>query len=252
MIISVPNMSSRADRVRQYAPEVFGTEIVTHRSTFTTNAPGTPQVLLVDQESDTTLLPHYHASDQYQIFIHGDGKLGSHAVQPVSVHYTNQYTGYGPIIAGKDGVSYYVLRPSFDRLGLGQYLFRTELREKLKAHPGRKRTFVAENIPIMTLEQLRQISVATTEELFAVAQTEPDGGTLCAVIRLGPLGQEVAWHPSTGGGQFFLVLSGSLRVQEAALEAPAGVAVTSDEQALQLVAGPHGAQVLAMQYPKRA
>lgn len=127
MILSIPSMFPRADRTRQYDPAVFGNECETWRSTFTAKKPGMPQILLVEQSPRAELLPHYHASDQFQIFIEGEGRLGKHDVRPVSIHYTNRYTGYGPLIANNGGIQYFVLRPSFDVLGLGQYLHKREL-----------------------------------------------------------------------------------------------------------------------------
>lgn len=43
------------------------------------------------------LLPHFHAVDQFQIFIAGSGGIGrTHAdVTPVLVHYADHHTGYG-------------------------------------------------------------------------------------------------------------------------------------------------------------
>ena len=60
--------------------------------------------------------------------------------------------------------------------------------------------------------------------------------------------------PSTGGGQVFLALQGVLKHHnhhDESLTAPASVALTCDEAALQFAAGADGLQVLMLQYPCR-
>lgn len=250
MILSIPDMESRADRVRQHAPATYGNEVVTYRSTYTEKAPGVPQVLLVDQEPGAALLPHYHASDQYQVFIDGEGKLGSHPLRPVSVHYTNKYTGYGPIVAGERGVSYYVLRPSADALGHGQYLFRPELREKAKAYPGKKRTLIADGIRVRDPAELTSLAKTESVRLFDIDDDQPDAGILALAVCLGPGGDFAGPDPKSGGGQFYLVLQGSLVQNGKRLRARSGIAVTCGEAAVSLRAGDDGAQVLVMQYPR--
>src|ERR671918_331147 len=115
MILSIPAMLPRPDRVRQSQADLFGNDPQTWRSDYTERRAGVPQLLLVEQPvPGSTVLAHYHSTDQYQVFMDGGGKLGRHDVRPISVHYTNRYTGYGPIVAGPEGVTYYVLRPGFD------------------------------------------------------------------------------------------------------------------------------------------
>jgi hypothetical protein len=251
MIVTIPSMTPLPDRVRQHSPQVYGNEVVTWRSTYTEKAEGVPQMLLVEQpEPGSELLPHYHASDQFQVFIDGDGLLGKHALAAISVHYTNRYTGYGPIVAGPQGVSYYVLRPAPDPLGPGQYLFRPELREKIKTHPGPKRTFVADGIRPRPEAELRILSGVERERLFSSPDDAPDAGTLAELVSIGPGQSFTVPEPALGGGQVLLVLAGSLIGADGALGPRAAVAVTRDDSAITLPAGPGGAQVLLMQYPR--
>lgn len=251
MILAIPNMVSRPDRVRQHAPDVYGNEIVTYRSIFTVKGPGAPQVLLVDQpDPGSTLLPHYHASDQFQVFIDGGGKLGAHDVRPVAIHYTNKYTGYGPIVAGDQGVSYYVLRPSFDPLGPGQYLFRPDLKEKARAWPERKRVLMADGIALRDAAQLRSLAGPEVTRLFDVNEAQPDVGILALSVCLGPAAEYAGPDPASGGGQFYLVLQGELDHSGRILGPRSGISVTRDEPAITLTSGVNGAQFLVMQYPR--
>ena len=173
MILSIPSMFPRADRTRQYDPAVFGNECETWRSTFTAKKPGMPQILLVEQSPRAKLLPHYHASDQFQIFIEGEGKLGKHDVRPVSIHYTNSYTGYGPIAANNGGIQYFVLRPSLDVFGHGQYLHKPELREKLRAHTGHKRVLMAD-VDMKSIGELEAVRGSSVRRLSGLERGDAD------------------------------------------------------------------------------
>jgi hypothetical protein len=244
-------MYPRADRTRQHDPAVFGNECETWRSTFTEKKPGMPQILLVEQSPRAELLPHYHASDQFQIFIEGHGKLGKHDVKPVSIHYTNSYTGYGPIMASEAGIQYYVLRPSFDVLGLGQYLHKPELRDKLRAHPGPRRVLMAD-VDVKSAAELERFSGTSVSRLFGIERGEPDAGLFADVLELGANTRYTAPAPHEGGGQIVLVLEGALVHNGNELGVRSAIALTADEEAVSFSAGSGGLQALILQYPRRS
>ena len=58
--------------------------------------------------------PHFHSADQYQVIVQGGGRLGVHDVGTVSVHYTDSYSAYGPIVAAGEGISWFTLRNAWD------------------------------------------------------------------------------------------------------------------------------------------
>jgi hypothetical protein len=251
MIVVLPNLVSGPDRVRHHAPDVFGSDIVSYATTFTDRDAGMPQVILVEiPEPASVLRAHYHASDQFQLVIEGDGRLGHHDLTPVSLHYTNRYTGYGPIISGPRGLSYYVLRPSFDPLGLGQYLHHPELREKAKRYPGRKRSFMKNAIALASPDALRERDVATSARLFGVDDDAPDAGTFADLVSLAPGAEYTAPDPATGGGQVLFVLAGGACYGNRTLAPPSAIALTREERAITVAAGDEGLQALVMQYPR--
>ncbi len=245
-------MFPRADRTRQYDPAVFGNECETWRSTYTEKKPGMPQVLLVEQSARAELLPHYHACDQFQIFIEGEGKLGKHDVKPVSIHYTNAYTGYGPIVAAEGGIlQYFVLRPGFDVLGLGQYLHKPELREKLRVHTGQKRVLMAD-VNVKSMAEIKVVRGSSERRLFGVERGDPDAGLFADVLELGGNVQYTAPDPHDGGGQVVLVLEGILVHNGSEIGVRSALAVTHEENAVSFSAGPGGLQALILQYPRRS
>lgn len=252
MILSIPSMWPRADRARQSSPELFGNDPQSFRSDFTERKPGIPQLLLVEQPvPGSSVLPHYHSTDQFQVFLDGSGKLGRHEVNPVSIHYTNRYTGYGPIVAGPSGVSYYVLRPEFDQLVTGQYLHVPELREKLKRQPGRKRSIIVDAVAVKTVDELLAITAPVSERVIGLEADKHDPGMFADVLSMGPHMSYTGPDPRTGGGQVFLVLQGSMHCDGTLYAVRSAVAVTADERALTVTSGESGLQALVLQYPRR-
>src|SRR4051794_30692220 len=60
------------------------------------------------------ITPHFHRVDQFQVFVAGSGMIGKHPIAPVTVHYSDGYTPYGPIVAGPEGITFFNLRSSGD------------------------------------------------------------------------------------------------------------------------------------------
>jgi len=246
MLLSIPNMTPRADKVHV----VRDNETETWRSDYTERRAGVPQVLLVEQQiPGSKILPHFHGVDQFQVIVDGEGKLGQHAVGPVSLHYTNRFTAYGPIEAGPRGMSYYVLRPELAVSG-SHYLHVPE--ERAKMPRGGKRYFMADHLPLRSAAELKALRETEIKSLLAVAEGDADAGVFADMLWLPPHATYIGADPNSGGGQVFLVLQGTLQHHDQSLTAPASVALTRDEDALHFAAGAQGLQVLMLQYPRRA
>ncbi|CAN0472257.1 unnamed protein product, partial [Phaeothamnion confervicola] len=93
------------------------------------------QAFLVEQDPHWVTPPHYHVEQQFQVVIAGTGSIGRHAVAPYAVHYAAPETGYGPITAGPEGISYLTLRAQGDTSAW--YLHKPGSRERMR--PGLKR-----------------------------------------------------------------------------------------------------------------
>lgn len=74
-----------------------------------------PQALIARQAPGWTLPVHFHMQHQFQVILRGTGTLGRHLLAPGSVHYTSPQSGYGPIVAGEDGLDYFTLRLLTDK-----------------------------------------------------------------------------------------------------------------------------------------
>jgi hypothetical protein len=252
MILSIPSLWPRADRVRQSSSALFGNDPQTFRSDFSERKAGVPQMILVEQPvCGSSVLPHYHATDQFQIFMDGGGKLGRQDIRPISIHYTNRYTGYGPIVAGPAGVSYYVLRPEFDQLVTGQYLHVPEKRDALRQHKSHRRAEIVEGVTVKTTAELLQLTAPVSERVIDAEQDAHDPGLFAEVLCMGANMRYTGPDPANGGGQVFIVIHGSLRRVGAAFVARASIALTREEKALTFTSEDAGAQVLVLQYPRR-
>jgi hypothetical protein len=69
-----------------------------------------PNAYLIKQEPHSMIRPHYHHASQFQVIVAGSGRIGRHDVRPLTLHYAGQQTGYGPLVAGPDGLWYFTLR----------------------------------------------------------------------------------------------------------------------------------------------
>ena len=174
-------------------------------------APGTlyPMAFLVEKEPHAVVKPHFHQADQYQVVVQGGGRVGVHDVGFGAVHYTDAWSAYGPIVAADDGIAWFTLRNSWD--SGARYM------------PGAR-------------EQLRAARAQNYQHREGDAPRWPHGGLPLAclpVIEQGadglatwryrlPAGAAVSGpDPAAGGGQFWVVLSGSVsagRLRAAAAE----------------------------------
>lgn len=202
----------------------------------------TPQALLVEQAPNSVIPPHFHGIDQYQVVVQGEGTLGKHVVRPVCVHYSARYTGYGPIRAASEGLYYFTLRAQSEP---GAF-FLPESRHRQK--PGRKRNVTAD-VPLRgagsRLDRVKRIAV---EPLIPFEEE----GLSAEILRMGPHMQHTAPDPMQGGGQYVVVLDGSLQYGGATYPRWACVFVAPPETALEICSGPSGLEALILQFPRWA
>ncbi len=195
-----------------------------------------PVAFLVEQDPDVTVGAHFHQSDQFQVVVQGAGRLGTHAVAPIAIHFTAAFSPYGPIRAGAEGISYFTLRNGWDPGARYMPGARADL-----PRPRRHREAMAG--PLTAVDAL----AAGRESILG---PEPDGlaawrWRLLEDARLeGP-------DPQAGRGQFWLVLGGTLMRDGQALGRHACVFIGGDEPALVAAAGAGGLDLLVMQFPHR-
>ena len=209
-------------------------------------APGTPDpdagalfpmAFLVEQDPGSTAQSHYHQQDQFQLVVGGHGTLGLHEIRPVTVHFTAAHTAYGPIKAStEEGVWYFTLRNGFDPGA--RFMNVPENRAALRTVRGRHhREAVAGPLPAPT---------TPSETLLG---PEPDGMTAWRHA-VGPGERITGPDPSDGRGQYWVVTAGSLDHAGTSMDPLSCAFVYPDDAAFDAVAGTHGAEVIAMQFPR--
>lgn len=199
-----------------------------------------PQAFLVEQEPNWTLPTHFHQEHQFQVFVAGGGSIGKNPIGHLAVHYASPHSGYGPLISGDRGISYLTLRAVGDT---GAW-YLPEQREQLQL---RIRKQQAHSTPACRVgaDELRALPEPALETLI-----EPDAGGLAAwLMRIPPdISVPAPANGDAGGGRFYVVTQGSLRVGGEALAGLATVFVSRDES-LALQAGGEGLELLVLQFP---
>jgi hypothetical protein len=206
-----------------------------------------PMAFLVEKEAAAVVRPHFHAADQYQVVVQGSGRLGVHDIARVAVHYTDAYSAYGPIIAADEGVSWFTLRNAWDPGARYMPAERQQLRAARAKFQHREATcgplppLSDRDLAALTAPSGGAVIAETADGLGTWRYTVPASGTIT-----GP-------DPSTGGGQFWLVSAGSASLADGALlPVQSCIFVAPEDTAACLFAGPGGADLICMQFPRRA
>ncbi|MDB5861382.1 MAG: hypothetical protein JWQ76_5071 [Ramlibacter sp.] len=202
-----------------------------------------PQAFLVHQQPGWVLPTHFHLEEQFQVVTAGGGTLGSHAIGPITIHYSSREAGYGPLVAGPEGVDYLTLRANTDP---GAW-YLPESREKMRRGL-RKRQATVGPIPVRRCEALAALGNSEVEELIA-QDTE---GLAAWVLRLPPGGRSTAPAQAASGGRFHVVVGGTLRTADEEVGSPACIWRAADDAPMNLQAGAAGLELLVLQYPAAA
>jgi hypothetical protein len=206
-----------------------------------------PMAFLVEKDADAVVRPHFHSADQYQVVVQGGGRLGQHDIGSIAVHYTDAYSAYGPIIAAGEGVSWFTLRNAWDPGARYMPAQRQVLREARARFQHREAT--CGPLPPLTDAELAAL---TGVNAAAVIEETKDGlGTWRYTVPSN--GTMIGHDPSTGGGQFWIVAAGTAAVAGGTLlSVNSCIFVGPDDSSAKLTAGPIGADLICMQFPKRA
>ena len=129
-----------------------------------------PMAFLVEKEPHAVTKPHFHEADQYQVIVQGGGRLGTHDVGTVAVHYTDAWSAYGPIVAADEGISWFTLRNTWDSGARYMPAAREQLRAA-RAQNFQHREATAPPMPVASAEEL-----ARTDRLSCATVHRADAG----------------------------------------------------------------------------
>ena len=203
------------------------------------------QAYLVEQNPDWVLPVHFHLEHQYQVVTAGGGTLGRHPVVPLSIHYASPESGYGPLTAGPEGLSYLTLRVQGDE---GAW-YLPESRARMQAGM-KKRQLHAQPRRSVKATEVRALRAVETDVLIA---PEPSGLAAC-LLRI-PANEVVA-ESATGytGDRFYVVTAGGMVLDRKDVEDVAALATVfvSREERFDVRSGAEGLEVLVLQFPDEA
>ncbi|MBM3222273.1 MAG: pentapeptide repeat-containing protein [Candidatus Tectomicrobia bacterium] len=202
--------------------------------------PETPTASLVEQPPHTVIPSHFHAVNQFQVIIEGGGTLGKRAVHPWTVHYTNGYTGYGPLCAGEAGMAFFTLR---NRCDIDGARFFPAGQSFMKPAP--KRHHLTGPLETGSPRALRDVQHPTCESVLP----HEDDGLGAWLMRLGPDMPLPGLATAPGGGQYLLVAGGTLVHGGMVLPRLSCLYVSADSSPLLLRSGADGLEVLLLQFP---
>ena len=205
-----------------------------------------PMAFLVEKQPGAVTRPHFHQADQFQVVVAGLGILGEHEFGDGAVHYTDAYSAYGPIVAGKGGIWWFTLRNRWDP---GARYMPAE-REALYAARDRHRHWelTTEAAPSALLDELCGMTETSCRPVL-----EGEGGLAGWRYRIPPSTAIAGPGPNAGGGQFWLVLAGEATAGDGdPLPANSCIFVGPQEPALAGVSGLFGADLLCLQFRRRA
>ena len=201
-----------------------------------------PTMFLVEQAPGVSLRAHFHAHNQFQLFVQGSGRIGSHAIRPLTVHYAGAYTGYGPLVAGAEGIFYFTLRAVFET---GAF-YMPESRDKMIRGP--KRQLTSDPVPPSDAASLAASKEMEVRDLISLQSDL----IAAQMLRLRPGGKAAAMDPKGSAGQYFVVTAGSLIYGATELTRWESLFASGDEAPVPLLAGAGGAEVVLLQLPVKA
>ena len=202
-----------------------------------------PNAFIVEQSPHSKAQAHFHNNSQFQVVVTGSGKIGTHAVAPLSLHYAGQQTAYGPIVAGDDGITYMTLRGIMEDNAF--------LLPEAKVFIDRKIPKYQTYTPIVapaTRETLDQLAAPELQEMIP-----PQSGGLAAWLIRVPAGQRVT-PPAheNGAGRYYLVIEGALELSTDILTRFGCAWLNPDEVETPVVAASGGVELLVLQFPANA
>ena len=210
------------------------------------DAPG-PQATMSDMAANETIVPHFHGTTQFQLFVSGSGKLGNRGTPllPLTVQYKDHHTAYGPVVAGPQGLSFVALRM---RTGNSApvYLDKPGYREKLQ--PSKRRNLVSTPVAFSTAPVLEHRTEVSWEPVFE--GDKADDGLAAHVVRLGAGMVAPGPDPKLAGGYYVFVANGSLDKDGDDYPLWSMIVVEPNEAGFEIRAGRRGLEALVLQFPR--
>jgi len=198
-----------------------------------------PQCFLVEQAPNSTIRPHFHRVDQFQVIVKGEGKFGSQDVRPITVQYADGYKPYGPIIAEEKSLHYFTIRAETD-YGAN---FMPEQRDILKK--GKKNSYLVKNLDLIPnlLQQPQPVQTTLIPSL--------ENGLAAYKLTLGSNQQQECPPAKNTNGQYILIINGSAIFNHKKLGNLTSIFVHPSDNSFTLRSTIEGTEALVLNFPKK-
>ena len=205
------------------------------------NPDESPTVFMIEQPPDSTIPKHFHRHNQFQLFVAGGGKIGGHAIVPMTIHYAGAFTGYGPLVAGPGGLSYFTIRSIREE---GANILPEAAAQILK---GPRRGGQAGPIVLETPLQLSSVG----SKIDQILPSDREGMSVWRA-RFSP-GETVNVSVAPDlAGVFVFVMAGEAVHKEQMLTPLEHMFASPPGSEIELKAGAEGADILVLEMPRRA
>ena len=239
MILAQALAEVRAQRAQRILPD--GQAIWVSRVFPTSGAtPAMPMASFVEQLAHTTIPTHFHAANQFQVVVEGQGTLGKSAVHPWTVHYTNGFAGYGPLCANAAGMAFFTLRNHWDAGGARYFPAGQSFMQ-----PAPKRHHLVGPLVCSSVAALHSRQHTTCDSVLA----QEEDGLAVWFLHLGPGMRTHAPDSAQGGGQYLLVAGGTLVHDGALWPRLSCLYISADTGPFVLQSGAEGLEILLLQFP---
>jgi hypothetical protein len=187
-----------------------------------------PQAFLVEMAAPGAVIPpHFHREDEFQVVVAGSGSLGKHALDGVVVHFADAYTPYGPIRVGPAGLTFFTLRARAD--AGAQYM--------------------PESRAAMVRKARRSVAAGVgARRATSALWPAHDDGLAAWTVATPP--HACVEHPAGDGGRYYLVVDGAIEHAGDELARWSCVWAGPHADRPRLVAGPAGARLVVVQFPR--
>jgi len=197
---------------------------------------GSPQAYLVMQPPGSVTRPHFHQTNQFQVFVGGSGTVGKLRADPVTVQYAGANSPYGPIKGETDGINYFTLRQEWDS-GAKYLPAQKELLVK-----GRQRQIIG----VVSGTYLAPSGVIT-ENIIDPCKD----GLWAPYLRFSAGAKTTLPSASEGGGQYHVVFAGSL-IRDGEELPPLSIEFASPKAGeVKIEAGAEGLELIITRFPRK-
>lgn len=177
---------------------------------------------------------HFHEVDQFQLFVEGRQRVGSATVEPVTLHYADAHTPYGPIVGDETGVHYLTYRSQPD--------------------PGAR--WMPESRHLRRRRGGRHATVRVPLDLTGpdwVDLVPPAADGLGAAVRTAAPGERIVdERPVVGEMRALVVVAGSIVVDDRDHGRLSSVVVSRGDAVPSLHAGAEGVTLVSLDFPVSA